>query len=123
MRDYAGLLAGCEAIERCAESRGLLFGELKRARSKHEVELALEALSRSGGLRNERQSVEHVDLSVGPGRRAFASGRMSAGDDGCGRGATNVISFSAAMSACVKGEEWGEALSLLQCAHWVRSDF
>ena len=36
-------------------SRGWLFGELNRARSKHEVEHALEALSRSGGLRDVKE--------------------------------------------------------------------
>ena len=93
-------------------SRGWLFGELIRARSKHEVEHALEALSRSGGLRDERQWNMLISAWSRAGEHSRAVGCLQEMTDA--GVAPNAINFNAAMSACVKGEEWDKALYLLQ---------
>ena len=93
-------------------SRGLLFGELKRARIKFEVEHALEALSQSGGLREAKDWNRKISAWSRAGEHSRAVGCLQEMTDA--GVAPNAINFNAAMSACVKGEEWDKALYLLQ---------
>ena len=92
-------------------SRGLLFAELKRARSKHEVEHALEALSRSGGLRDAKEWNMLISAWGRAGEHSRAVGCLQEMTDA--GVAPNVINFNAAISACEKAGRSEEALQLL----------